>query len=693
MYLASPFKFLTLFILLLFFGISECYTQITFRDNFSSSNYSNNDGGQTFSSNWVESNDDGSPTGDKIRITSGRLRFEDITRNSESILRSVNLTSTLSAVLTFDWETVSLDGSGTTSSEQLSIQVSTDGVTYTTLDKFTNSPLTGTFSQDITPYISATTTFRFYNESTWSYGDWESGEYVYIDNFLITGVPIPVFTSDVDSDGILDIDDLDNDNDGIPDCFEDGAENTTISDVFSINGDASQISSFEAQLTPDLNTQSGTMHITDKIDFNESFDFSFEAYLGSRDTSGADGIAIIFHNDPAGELAVGATGEGMGSQGIADGIVLELDTWNNGSFRGDIANDHGSIWDSDNQTGVGLLTTAVDLGNIEDNAWHDVRIIWNSATSTISYYLDATMAGTFTNDIINNYFGGENLVYFGFTASTGGSRNDQRIRFNDLCEIPLFVDDDGDGIPNYLDLDSDNDGIFDVIEGGDGALDTNFDGRIDAADIGYSDSNSDGQADSSVSAIETPNSDTDTLPDFIDPDSDDDGCFDAIEAAGSFTSADVDINGGLTGGVETSGLPTVVNPSGQARTVAVLTAGITNISTQPSLQTTIAGGSAIFSIAATGNGTISYQWEESINGGVSWTSLSNGGSNPSYSGASTNSLTLSGVPLTYNTYQYRVILENENNVCLQITSSTAELRVNVGSVITNRRITYRVKKN
>ena len=46
-----------------------------------------------------------------------------------------------------------------------------------------------------------------------------------------------------------------------------------------------------------------------------------------------------------------------------------------------------------------------------------------------------------------------------------------------------YGDDDGDGIPNYLDLDSDNDGIPDVIEGGDGDLDTNGDGVIDILDV------------------------------------------------------------------------------------------------------------------------------------------------------------------------------------------------------------------
>ena len=41
-------------------------------------------------------------------------------------------------------------------------------------------------------------------------------------------------------------------------------------------------------------------------------------------------------------------------------------------------------------------------------------------------------------------------------------------------------DTDGDGIPDYLDIDSDNDGIYDVDESGNGDLDTNNDGVIDA---------------------------------------------------------------------------------------------------------------------------------------------------------------------------------------------------------------------
>ena len=60
-----------------------------------------------------------------------------------------------------------------------------------------------------------------------------------------------------------------------------------------------------------------------------------------------------------------------------------------------------------------------------------------------------------------------------------------------------YGDLDGDGIPNYLDLDSDNDGIPDVIEGGDGDLDTNGDGMIDENDTGFTDDDEDGMADAS----------------------------------------------------------------------------------------------------------------------------------------------------------------------------------------------------
>ncbi len=57
--------------------------------------------------------------------------------------------------------------------------------------------------------------------------------------------------------------------------------------------------------------------------------------------------------------------------------------------------------------------------------------------------------------------------------------------------------------------------------------------------------------------------DGDGVPNSFDLDSDNDGCVDALEGDGGFTTADI-INDTLIGGVDTNGVPTVVAPNGQA---------------------------------------------------------------------------------------------------------------------------------
>ena len=277
----------------------------------------------------------------------------------------------------------------------------------------------------------------------------------------------PVIT-DSDGDGVPDSLDLDDDNDGITDCDENllGA-NASVSNVFSFvtAGTAIATSNNEVRLTQDTGNQAGQIWSVGKVDFTKSFVLRFDAYLGTRD-NGADGIAAVFHNSPQGVNATGATGLGIGARGIANGIVLELDTYDNGTSLGDIPSDHGQIWDSDNQTSTGFLTTAIALPNLENSAWHPVVINWNATTKTISYTVDGTNAGTYTGDLVTNYFAGANKVYFGYTASTGGSTNEQKIRINSFCsDLPLELDKDGDGTPNSLDLDSDGDLCPDAIEG------------------------------------------------------------------------------------------------------------------------------------------------------------------------------------------------------------------------------------
>ncbi|WP_165749778.1 gliding motility-associated C-terminal domain-containing protein [Cellulophaga sp. Z1A5H] len=119
---------------------------------------------------------------------------------------------------------------------------------------------------------------------------------------------------------------------------------------------------------------------------------------------------------------------------------------------------------------------------------------------------------------------------------------------------PAF-DFDGDGIPNHFDIDADNDGIVDVVEAGNGVLDTNNDGVIDSNDTGFADANNNGQADSSEGTT-PPNTDGTGEANFLDIDADDDGIPDNVEAqptlayvvpADAFNASGLDTNypGGL----------------------------------------------------------------------------------------------------------------------------------------------------
>lgn len=270
---------------------------------------------------------------------------------------------------------------------------------------------------------------------------------------------------DTDGDGIVDNLDLDDDNDGIPDCDE-NLFTSSVSNYFQINGNASMLSSNEIRLTPAVNSQAGQAWGRGKVDFTKNFTLQFQAYLGTN-SGGADGIAIVFHNSPAGLTATGVNGDGLGARGIANGIVLELDSYSNtGALASDPAgsNGHGRIWRSSNQAN---LTNNIELGNLKDGVWRDVVVTWNVATQTISYTVGGVLAGSYTSpNISTDIFNGATKVFFGYTASTGGLNNDQRVRFLNPCsDLPLELDTDNDGTPDYLDLDSDNDGCFDAIEG------------------------------------------------------------------------------------------------------------------------------------------------------------------------------------------------------------------------------------
>lgn len=180
-------KFLERLVFVLFLSVSFIgLGQETFRDNFGSVSYSNNDGTVDWSTDWIETNDtDLGPTSQYIRISSNRLELNHLF--SETIRRTADLTGSTTANLSFSWQSISLSGSRT-----LAVQISNDGgASYTTIGTISGST-TGTFSQNIAAYISSNTTVRFRKSNQ----DWQSNDFAYIDNFQISADVSPRISID-----------------------------------------------------------------------------------------------------------------------------------------------------------------------------------------------------------------------------------------------------------------------------------------------------------------------------------------------------------------------------------------------------------------------------------------------------------------------------------------------------------------
>lgn len=93
-------------------------------------------------------------------------------------------------------------------------------------------------------------------------------------------------------------------------------------------------------------------------------------------------------------------------------------------------------------------------------------------------------------------------------------------------------------------------------------------------------------------------------------------------------------------------------------TIGLATAGRSQAPISPTLANVCTGTNASFSVTATG-GTITYQWQESTDGGITWNNLienSTTGANPAngiYTGTTSSTLTITRAPSTMNGNKYR----------------------------------------
>ena len=239
---------------------------------------------------------------------------------------------------------------------------------------------------------------------------------------------------------------------------------------FAVVGDASiNQDTNEVIVVRDLNNQGGAVWFSQTFDLTRGFDYSFQMYLGDKNGGGADGFGFTFHRDAAGTAALGEVGRGLGSSGITPSVVVEWDTFDNGTAVGDIAADHSAVFHDDNSDAANIIVPAQCFedadGNcleIEDDNYHTARIQWQPDTNTLRVFFDDVEQIAMQRDIVTEFFGGDPQgIYFGFTASTGGLRNEHK-----FCPQRLIadLDQDEDTISNSADLDADQDGIPDLVE-------------------------------------------------------------------------------------------------------------------------------------------------------------------------------------------------------------------------------------
>lgn len=109
------------------------------------------------------------------------------------------------------------------------------------------------------------------------------------------------------------------------------------------------------------------------------------------------------------------------------------------------------------------------------------------------------------------------------------------------------------------------------------------------------------------------------------------------------------------------------------------------ISSSPTDQTSFAGSSTNFIISA--NYADSYQWQVSVDGGTLYNNIADGAE---YSGTQSTTLTVKSTGLDKNGFRYRVLVSKSDSGCTTLTSDSALLTVRIKTVITNKKITYRV---
>ncbi|PWG05527.1 beta strand repeat-containing protein, partial [Polaribacter aquimarinus] len=325
---------------------------------------------------------------------------------------------------------------------------------------------------------------------------------------------------DTDGDGVADADDLDDDNDGILDTIECNA---------SIDS-SEKLGGFLATTGTTFTRKSG---VVNNLTFSSSpvGQNGIYTYTHVRETQvEATNIRTTFFRN-----GQGSGGTGVTSLGIVD---IDADMVSETTVSGkNVISNSVDFRDFDADIFTFTLQTWSTSGQYTSPS--SINLVVTSGTGTLSAVTDLgsgvfqyTVTGATNNNtnLTLSSVSGALIKRIVFTATDIPNYSGDRIQFEFINNIGSCSDTDGDGILDSLDLDSDNDGIPDVIESG--GADADRDGRADG-NVGTS-GNTQGVPSSTAGGAGTGNTPTttadgDAIPDYLDIDADNDGIPDNIE--------------------------------------------------------------------------------------------------------------------------------------------------------------------
>ncbi|RED93359.1 T9SS type A sorting domain-containing protein [Marinoscillum furvescens] len=362
---------------------------------------------------------------------------------------------------------------------------------------------------------------------------------------------------DADGDGVPDFRDADSDNDGIPDLVEaggtdsDGDGQVDCYDEFYLEAECHSYGGNWTTVTGDADASNGTY-----------VEYPSGTTINNPPINNDDYLTYTFSICTAGTFDVWFLARTANGGDDSFWVAMDNDT-DTTKFNNINGGTTDFAWDQLHDTDNGATTVSYTLsagqhtlriGYREDGAELDKIFLTRNGTtpsgntqSTINCLspgdTDSDGVADFL-DIDSDNDGITDLTEAGGTDSDGDGRADVLTDSDNDGLADLFdtdnggtqlaiVDSDSDGIPNYQDLDSDNDGVTDATENG--GDDSNGDGLID----GYaSDADGDGLADivdpdSGGVPISGVDTDGDGIPNSRDLDSDNDGLPDIIEAGGT----------------------------------------------------------------------------------------------------------------------------------------------------------------